>query len=159
MPLAPTLPQALVLPLALLPAGGYSAALALALNRVFASQLDQGELGFLEHRTLLIRVRDAGLRFGLTLSAQRLRAAGERSHPDVAIEGTAYDFLLLATRREDADTLFFNRRLRLSGDTELGLNLKNFLDAVEPEAPWASLIGLLDRLVPLIEQRAGQASE
>ena len=43
----------------------------------------------------------------------------------------ARDFLLLGLRREDADTLFFNRRLTLGGDTELGLFVKNTLDALE----------------------------
>jgi predicted lipid carrier protein YhbT len=41
--------------------------------------------------------------------------------------------LLLATRKEDADTLFFRRQLKTSGDTELGLYVKNFLDGLEPE--------------------------
>jgi len=29
----------------------------------------------------------------------------------------------------DADTLFFQRRLKIAGDTELGLIVKNWLDA------------------------------
>jgi predicted lipid carrier protein YhbT len=40
---------------------------------------------------------------------------------------------LLATRKEDADTLFFHRQLKTSGNTELGLHIKNFLDGLEPE--------------------------
>jgi len=40
-------------------------------------------------------------------------------------------FLALALRREDPDTLFFSRRLVLEGDTELGLALKNALDALD----------------------------
>ena len=40
--------------------------------------------------------------------------------------------LLLAGRREDADTLFFQRRLVLTGDTELGLTARNVLDRL----PW-----------------------
>ncbi|MEW8013567.1 MAG: SCP2 sterol-binding domain-containing protein [Candidatus Sedimenticola endophacoides] len=57
------------------------------------------------------------------------------------MDGTLYDFLLLATRREDADTLFFNRRLRLGGDTELGLYVKNFLDALELDGRLGPLPG------------------
>ena len=45
---------------------------------------------------------------------------------------TAGQDLLLASRLEDADTLFFQRRLELSGDTELGLTLRNVLDRL----PW-----------------------
>jgi len=44
--------------------------------------------------------------------------------PDLAISGAIYDFLALATRREDSDTLFFNRRVVMEGDTALGLATK-----------------------------------
>ena len=36
-----------------------------------------------------------------------------------------------ARREEDPDTLFFSRRLMMEGDTELGLVVKNTLDALE----------------------------
>ena len=41
----------------------------------------------------------------------------------------------LASRLEDADTLFFQRRLELTGDTELGLTARNLLDRL----PWESV--------------------
>lgn len=50
---------------------------------------------------------------------------------DVRISGTLHDFLLLATRCEDPDTLFFNRRLNIEGDTETGLHMKNLLDTLD----------------------------
>ena len=53
---------------------------------------------------------------------------------DVRISGTLHDFLLLATRREDPDTLFFNRRLNIEGDTATGLHVKNLLDALDYDA-------------------------
>ena len=51
--------------------------------------------------------------------------------PDLTISASAYDFYLLAMRKEDPDTLFFNRRLVVEGDTELGLIAKNALDAID----------------------------
>ena len=39
--------------------------------------------------------------------------------------------MLLARRQEDPDTLFFSRRLSMEGDTELGLLVKNTMDAIE----------------------------
>ena len=45
------------------------------------------------------------------------------------------DFLALMRADMDADTLFFQRRLRISGDTELGLIVKNWLDA-SPRPAW-----------------------
>ena len=40
------------------------------------------------------------------------------------------DYLALALRREDADTLFFTRRIVIEGDTALGLEIRNALDAL-----------------------------
>src|SRR3546814_17833041 len=50
------------------------------------------------------------------------------------VRGTATDLLLLAARLADADTLFFQRRLVLTGDTELGLTVRNLLDRLPWEA-------------------------
>jgi len=51
------------------------------------------------------------------------------------VRGSATDLLLLASRLEDADTLFFQRRLQLVGDTELGLQVRNLLD----QLPWETI--------------------
>jgi predicted lipid carrier protein YhbT len=51
--------------------------------------------------------------------------------PDLTISASAHDFVLLAQRKEDPDTLFFSRRLAMEGDTELGLMVKNTIDAIE----------------------------
>ena len=58
------------------------------------------------------------------------RAPGPNA-PDLTISASARDFLALARREEDPDTLFFSRRLSMEGDTELGLMVKNTLDALE----------------------------
>ena len=50
---------------------------------------------------------------------------------DLTISASAYDFMLLARRQEDPDALFFSRRLCMEGDTELGLLVKNTIDAIE----------------------------
>nr|WP_157981268.1 SCP2 sterol-binding domain-containing protein [Aliidiomarina sanyensis] len=50
---------------------------------------------------------------------------------DVTLTGDFFAFSLLITQQVDPDTLFFRRRLRMTGDTELGLHVKNLLDTVE----------------------------
>ncbi len=103
------------------------------MNAMFSTPLEAGELEFLTQRVMNIFVTDAGLRFSVRLDKDKLRAGNEATEADVTIEGTVYTFLLLATRKEDADTLFFHRQLKTSGNTELGLHVKNFLDGLEPE--------------------------
>ena len=50
------------------------------------------------------------------------------------MSGGLHAFLMMLARREDPDTLFFQRLLAIEGDTALGLEIKNFLDRLEWEA-------------------------
>lgn len=70
---------------------------------------------------------------------------------DLTIAASGQDFLRLAQRQEDPDALFHSRRLSMEGDTELGLVVKNTLDALELPVldlkRWTPL-KLLQALVP-----------
>jgi len=102
-----------------------------ALNAVLPAHLDADARRALEGRHLRLAVLDAGIAFDVAWRGEAfapLRGAGE---PDLLIAATLHDFGLLATRREDPDTLFFGRRLVMEGDTELGLLIKNTLDAID----------------------------
>jgi predicted lipid carrier protein YhbT len=116
-----------------------------ALNTLFAAPLADGELEFLHGHRVNVTISDAGLAFCVSLQGDQLVASRPSSQPDLSIEGTTYTFLLLGTRTEDADTLFFRRQLKSQGDTELGLFVKNFLDSLEPET--LPLHKLLDPLM------------
>lgn len=130
----PTLPAALVLPLKIIPASIHNKALVAVLNKIFSNDIREGELDFLEGKVLHIKVDDANIEFRLTLQGDRLIAAEKNRGSDIVLRGTVYDYLLLASRSEDTDTLFFNRRLHMQGDTELGLYIKNFLDGMDMDS-------------------------
>ncbi|MGN7613649.1 ubiquinone anaerobic biosynthesis accessory factor UbiT [Magnetococcales bacterium HHB-1] len=51
--------------------------------------------------------------------------------PDVTMSGDAAAFIALLLNREDPDSLFFTRKLELSGETDAGLCFKNILDSVD----------------------------
>ncbi len=100
------------------------------MSRVLVAPLRDGSLDFMKGRRLGIEVSDLGVRWVLTWDHGRLRViAGE---PEACVRGSATDLLLLAGRLEDADTLFFQRALVLTGDTELGLTARNLLERL----PW-----------------------
>lgn len=143
----PELPALVRLPLQFAPNKLKSLVISRALNTLFATPLAEEELAFLAGRSMNVCINDAGLSFSVTLEDGRLQAHRAVTEPDLSIEGTTYTFLLLGTRREDSDTLFFRRRLKTQGDTELGLYLKNFLDGLEPET--LPLHRILD---PLMQQ-------
>ena len=103
-----------------------------AMKRLFAEPLNDGEFDVLEGRWLRIEVSDLDMAWSLTRDAVGLRLAKE-SPVDVCIRGNWKEFLLLASRQEDPDTLFFRRRLVIEGDTELGLAVKNLVDSLDPD--------------------------
>lgn len=148
-------PRPLAAPLGLIPERLHSGAVAAVLNRVLASELRAGELDFLHGRTLRIHVQDMRLALRLTLQHGRLAPAGAHALVDLSISGPLHAFLLLVARREDADTLFFRRRLRIEGDTALGLALKNCLDGLDIDAH--RLPRQLGRMaLPLYERACGR---
>jgi predicted lipid carrier protein YhbT len=126
-----TLPPRIGSLLARLPAYPGSVLLSTALNLVLADQLPPDVRQLLLGRKLRIHVRDACLTFDFTWTGRRFGALHRQQLPDLVIGATAQDFLKLAQRQEDPDTLFFSRRLSMEGDTELGLVVKNTLDALE----------------------------
>ncbi|MCL5059900.1 MAG: SCP2 sterol-binding domain-containing protein [Candidatus Thermoplasmatota archaeon] len=125
------LPPQLAKVVSRLPVAPPSLAFSLAANRLLWPALQTLDWQPLVGRRYAIRVKDVGLclRFAVTPRG----FAPDSGAPDLTISATARDFLLLLARREDPDTLFFSRRLVSEGDTELGLIVKNLLDALDPE--------------------------
>lgn len=150
--LSPILPSFLARPLTWLPTILHNQTLVFALNQALKKSLQNNELHFLEKQILRINVLDAGMLYSVSLENGKFIAADNESLSTIQFEGTLYDFLLLATRREDPDTLFFNRRLKLGGNTELGLELKNFLDSLEPEQEFSLLFNSLNQFISHIDR-------
>ncbi len=109
------------------PSVALAAALSLALGRL----IDAEPLAPLRGRRLELRVIDAGLRLRVTFTGRGFAPVFDARPADVTISASAFDFLQLARRQADPDSLFFSRRLLMEGDTELGLLVKNTLDAVD----------------------------
>jgi predicted lipid carrier protein YhbT len=93
-----------------------------------------------------VRIEFESPRIGVTVCLNGKNFLPARGTPDVTIRARPRDYLSLALRREDPDTLFFTRRLVMEGDTDLGLTVKNALDAVDWDALPAPLARLSARL-------------
>ena len=110
------------------PSLALAAALSLALGRL----IDAEPLAPLRGKRIALHVTDAALTLRVIFTGRRFEPVLDaRRPPDVMISASAHDFLLLALRKADPDSLFFSRRLLMEGDTELGLLVKNTLDAVD----------------------------
>lgn len=153
----PRFPAPLSIPLRVVPASIHNRALVTTLNRIFHNELKDGELDFLIDRLVQISIDDAGIEYRFTLSDDKLIPGNMSQSPDLLLKGTVYDYLLLASRREDTDTLFFSRRLHMQGDTELGLYVKNFLDGLDMDSHKipAYMESALQKSLPLYERLFG----
>ena len=114
-----------------LPSFPPAVACALTLTLVAPRLIGRDALASLDGKSFRIFVRDAGAGVAFRIRSHRFQPLAGNRAVDVTITACAADFLLLAARRADPDTLFFERRLLIEGDTESGLLLKNILDAVE----------------------------
>jgi predicted lipid carrier protein YhbT len=99
------------------------------LNRIFATAIAEGEFDDFEGRTLRLEIN--GGQPGVTLGFWQGRLRIVNGPGEATIRGGWAAFYQLANRKLDPDQLFFQRRLMIEGDTELGLGIKNLLDSLE----------------------------
>ena len=115
-----------------LPVQPPSFVLARVLDRLLLPRLPADARAALGNRTVEISISDLGLRVRLQLAAGGFRVAPSHSETALRIVAPASSYLRLLRGQDDADRLFFERLLVMEGDTELGLVLKNTLDAIGP---------------------------
>ena len=127
----PRLCNALTRPLRWLPQRVHAGGLSLMLNHLLAHALAQGDLDFLRDKVIAIEVTDLHIHYRLQLGVEGFETSSGSREVDVRFSGDSHTFLQLVSQQEDADSLFFQRLLRIEGDTATGLHLKNFLDSLE----------------------------
>lgn len=103
--------------------------LAKLLNLMFKPQIAEDELTFLQGKWVAINVADIGLVFQISFDEQLILS--NQQIADVTFTANVPELLLVAAGKEDPDTLFFQRKLLIDGDTELGLEIKNMLLSIE----------------------------
>ena len=97
------------------PAPGAGTSIELAIRQALAD----GELEFLEGRWLALRARYWPAVVYPVVDGRLV--VSQQADADVSFSADASDLLMIAARKQDPDTLFFQRRLVIEGDTELGL--------------------------------------
>lgn len=148
----------LLLPLRIIPGTVHAEVLARVFNHLLRGQPVAARLPEIDGKTVCIHIKDAPSEIHFRIARGRLLPAAP-GHTDVRISGTVEDFWLLASRREDPDTLFFSRRLCIEGDTDAGVHLKNLLDALDYdwESHFRAVLGetLGNAAVTLIRRAVG----
>lgn len=129
-----------------LPQYPHGALLSAALNLFARNLFAADETARLDGKVIRLHVRDAGLQVTLRIARNGYAACRNGTTPDATVSADAREFLLLALGSVDPDTLFFDRRLTIAGDTEMGLLVKNAFDRVVLPLPASLLQFLRSRL-------------
>ncbi len=124
------------------------------LNKVFAQQVRDRDFDFFQGRILQIEFSDARLCIGLTYRCNKLNCIHFDSQPAKATSTLSInvsDAIRLIKQEVDPDTLFFNRKLKISGDTEFAHRVKNIIDTLDPALIPKALIPALSGYQRIIE--------
>ena len=117
-----------------------------ALHSIFSEAITDGDFEFLQGKWLKISIIDLQLNWWLSFDQDQLIMASPKDNitEDVSFSANGDDLVLIAGRKQDPDTLFFQRRLKIEGDTELGLEVKNLIDAIDIEQLPSSIHDLVN---------------
>ena len=139
-------------PVHFLPQTVQKKALLEGLKTVFKEALEDGDFEFLEDKWLKVEVKDLQLSWLISYQDDQIVVADKSVKEDILFSGNLNDLVLIAGRKEDPDTLFFQRRLTIEGDTELGLEVKNLMDSVDLESLPKPLQTLLNQLADFVQK-------
>lgn len=106
-------------------------ALVTTLNQLKKRDILPVDMSLLAGHSFEVHILDADMRLRFTADDARFSVDSSPSEPDLRLAANLADFARMMLREEDPDTLFFNRKLVIEGDTELGLIVKNLLDSVD----------------------------
>ncbi len=154
--LALALPKHLLKPMSLMPTHLSEPLMSFTLNQIFKTALAEQELEFLEDNWLHLVITDANFQCFISVQANENKLIVNEKLPnnvvsaDVKFSADTHSLALLASKQVDPDTLFFKRQLLVTGNTELGLAIKNFLDDFDFKE---GLPALLARFATLVENK------
>lgn len=115
----------------LLPRKPTQYSLVVTLNQLLKRNILLADMSLLAGKQFEIVIDDLGLVINFTANEQKFLVSNHIGEPDLRFTATMIDFTKMMLRKEDPDTLFFNRKLQIEGDTELGLIIKNLLDNID----------------------------
>ena len=139
-------------PIRLIPVALQRKVLLEGLRVVFQDALEDGDFEFLRNRWLKIEIKDLRFTWYISYQDDKLIVADKLVQENVCFSGNLNDLVLIAGRKEDPDTLFFQRRLSIEGDTELGLEVKNLMDSVDLEQLPKSIQMALEMLAGFVQK-------
>ncbi len=118
------------------------------LNNAFAEQIGEGDFEFLEGRVLQVEIIDANLFIGLSFNHNKIICNHFNNlacTSDATLSIDTLNAINLVQQEVDPDTLFFQRKLKINGDTELAHHVKNTIDTLDPEVIPGFMLKLMEQ--------------
>ena len=128
---SPRLPRTVQKVVNRLPRYPASRAFTTLLNFTLRRKFPADVLEALEDHCFVIEAEDAGVQLMFTVRRKRFVPTNTLTEPTLHFRAGTWDYITLAAREADPDTLFFNRRLSIEGDTETALLVKNTMDTID----------------------------
>lgn len=149
-------PKLMARPLSLLPFCVKESIIKRLLTLLLTTQKNDGELSFLMDKWVGIHIKDLQLDFEVGFDGDwQVRPF---TQPMVTFSANSDSLLLIAAAVEDPDTLFFQRKLAIEGDTQLGLEVKNLLLDIDYDT-LPSLLGFgLNKLAGILQSQHEKTS-
>lgn len=124
-------------------------------NQAFNDQIKEGEFEFLKDNQLQIEILDAQLFIGLSYQNNKIICTHFNQQPtesDVTLSVSSLDAISLIQQQVDPDTLFFQRKLKIKGNTDLAHQVKNTIDTLDPNVIPKLALNLIAQYKRLILQ-------
>lgn len=101
------------------------------INHLLKKERQQNDLDFLKGQVARVEITDLNFNFSFTLINQKLVIKVPAETGDATLRSDQESMLKILHGEVDPDTLFFRRKLLITGDTELGLYIKNMIDTID----------------------------
>ena len=102
-----------------------------AVNHLLQKERHSGDLDFLKGQIATVEITDLNFKFSMTLVNRRIQISIPAQTADATLKSDQASMLQILHGEVDPDTLFFRRKLLITGDTELGLYIKNLIDTID----------------------------
>lgn len=91
----------------------------------------RARLAEINDKLFLFEAKDVGKKFFLLIKDRDIKVLPHSSRtPDVTMKGEVSVLMDVLLGKEDPDTVFFSRRLEITGDTATAIHFKNLLAAL-----------------------------
>jgi|SRR5690606_17315840 len=117
----------------IIPAKIYSLHLSIIINILLEKSIDRGLFSEIVDKRINVNIRDINKTICFIARNRFIETSTDTQNSDACISLTLDGAKSIIFQESDPDTLFFKRELLVSGNTEVGLALKNILDSIDME--------------------------